>query len=83
MCMYMYVSTIYSNISAHHLIFFAHLKLIVSLSQTPHDTGKNLTVLPKAPPTPGSQTTGRSTLQLVILRGTVDSIFASIRFMLL
>lgn len=77
----MYVSTIYTNIGAHHLIPFTHFKLIVSLSQTPHDTGKKLTVLPKAPP--GSQTTGRGTLWLVILQGTVDSIFASTRFMLL
>lgn len=37
----------------------------------------------KPAPPPGSQTTGRGTLQLVILRGTVDSIFASTRFMLL
>lgn len=81
MWMHMYVSAVYKNVGAHHLIPFAHFEVIVFLSQTPHDTGKNLTVLPKAPK--GSQTTGRGTLQLVILRGTVDSIFASTRFMLL
>lgn len=48
----MYVSAIYTNIGAHHLIPFAHFEVIVFLSQTPHGTGKNLTVLPKASPPP-------------------------------
>lgn len=46
----MYVSTIYTNIGAHRLIPFAHFKLIVSLSQTPHDTGKELDSIAESPP---------------------------------